>query len=1073
MRFPTRFLTAHIRPHFHSIALFLLVFLLFVTNYKSDTYLSGWDNLQTELYPWLAVKRAFFASWQEYQSFGLASGLAHASDILRALIMWVLSFVLPEQLLRYLFHFGMVFLAALGMFKLLEMKTPRTYAFTGSVFYILNIGTIQYMALPLESFSAFLAALPWLLYTYIRLIDIHTLPFTRRVFQFFLANILATPAFYIQTTFLVYGATLVLVTIGVLLVNSPFIRNWLKIGAVGSLAAILVLVSNLFWLAPQIYFLATDGNVVKEAKSNSLSTDDLFYLNQEKGTVRDFALLEGFYFDLNSPTRGPLFQEFKMYFTASPVAVLRIVIVGICVVGIPFFRRYHPAMIGILLMCAIALLSITPPFSNMNELIRRNETLNQIFRAPFTKFVVPYVLVASYFFTHGLLLISTLARRFGKHHKLLLRFVGIHPGQPQLPTHRHDALNTRRHNFYPTKILPATMERTPAIFGLIAVLIISFPAFLGNYINKEMRVRIPDEYKAVMAYLKDQDPSLRIGLLPEYTHWGWYLHRWGYNGSGFLWYGIEQPIVSRTFDVWSDKSESYYWEIKAAIDAEDPEHFARILEKYSISFLLLDKTLIPVSSSIKGLQYDRIEILLKRVPEIEQVIAGEQLQLYRFNARVRPNTFVTLYEGILPNIGPPIKITNYDPAYHLYGTYKTDPENLYYAYFPYADFTTQTTIPNSRWKITKKQNQIEIASSLPRTVAKNPILYKVVGEDSFNTLLFDDTRPATISGKIRNELVTTPPEYPSPAPLNAPYFNLIFPAKTLVHNALTKAEVVPCGPSVDATWVTRARNGLSVRSARGGSGCVQIVLDNLEQRNGYLVHIKSLNQTGRPFYFYALDRTKSQGYIEDRLKNSSSYYVFPPLYRYGVGYNLTFQNTSYSHADAVNTLEKVTVYYLPYTQIANTRFVLGGSEPKKTELATIPVAVEKPNYYTFIIQTEQQKGQDTQQNYTLVLHQQFQKGWKAYAVENYQKLNSFGRFLATIFPWTHGKEITSHILVNNWANGWEVQNSNKQNLQNTTIIISFVPQHLQYAGYGALIGTVVVFLVGNVIFSCKNGYLGK
>ena len=130
---------------------------------------------------------------------------------------------------------------------------------------------------------------------------------------------------------------------------------------------------------------------------------------------------------------------------------------------------------------------------------------------------------------------------------------------------------------------------------------------MGNYFADIMKVGLPDPYRQTINYFKQQDKDKRIAFLPDYTFWGWFSHRWGYDGSGFLWYGIEQPMVSRTFDVWSLTSESYYWEIKYAIESINPALFEQVLQKYDIDYLVLDKTLQPVSSVEEGLQYDQLD----------------------------------------------------------------------------------------------------------------------------------------------------------------------------------------------------------------------------------------------------------------------------------------------------------------------------------------------------------------------------------------------------------------------------------------------------------------------------------
>src|SRR3990167_10966482 len=108
-----------LKKYKYQILRFFIVLVLFSVNYKSGTYLSGWDNLQTELNPGLAVKRAVFSVWEEYQSFGLTAGMAHAADLPRTVFLWIMSFVIPQNMIRYFYHFLMLLLGGFGMFGLL------------------------------------------------------------------------------------------------------------------------------------------------------------------------------------------------------------------------------------------------------------------------------------------------------------------------------------------------------------------------------------------------------------------------------------------------------------------------------------------------------------------------------------------------------------------------------------------------------------------------------------------------------------------------------------------------------------------------------------------------------------------------------------------------------------------------------------------------------------------------------------------------------------------------------------------------------------------------------------------
>ena len=162
----------------YQILLTIIVGVLFWVNYRPGTYLSGWDNLQTELNPGLAVKRAFFSVWEEYQSFGLTAGMAHAADLLRAIFLWIVSFVLPQNIIRYFYHFLMLLLGGLGMMKLLNNETMKQsnnkiIPFLGALFYMLNLGTVQIFYLPFESFSTFFAFLPWGIWSFMKFLGIH------------------------------------------------------------------------------------------------------------------------------------------------------------------------------------------------------------------------------------------------------------------------------------------------------------------------------------------------------------------------------------------------------------------------------------------------------------------------------------------------------------------------------------------------------------------------------------------------------------------------------------------------------------------------------------------------------------------------------------------------------------------------------------------------------------------------------------------------------------------------------------------------------------------------------------
>jgi len=152
-----------IRKHAYIIALFAIVFVVYVANYVPGTWLTGWDNLHSEFNFSLNIHRSLLAVWQEYQGLGLLGGMGHASDLLRELLLYPFSFVLPQSFLRYFFHFVMLFVGVFGVYTILDTlllahspkRMGKKAAFLGALFYLLNLGTIQYFYTPFEPYSTF------------------------------------------------------------------------------------------------------------------------------------------------------------------------------------------------------------------------------------------------------------------------------------------------------------------------------------------------------------------------------------------------------------------------------------------------------------------------------------------------------------------------------------------------------------------------------------------------------------------------------------------------------------------------------------------------------------------------------------------------------------------------------------------------------------------------------------------------------------------------------------------------------------------------------------------------------
>lgn len=914
----------------YQFLLAIVVFILFLVNYRSGTLLTGWDNLQTELNPGLAVKRAFFSVWEEYQSFGLTAGMAHAADLPRAVFLWIMSFAIPQNMIRYFYHFLMLLLGGLGAFKLFKKtsevkheqnreQTSEVYAFFGALFYMLNLGTVQIFYLPYEAFSTFFALLPWGIWSFSKIINNESNNWK----LFFLINLLGAPAFYTQQLFIVY-----LMVLGCFALIK--IKNLKRI----LLAFFLIIIINSFWLLPQIYFLKTNGQVVTEAKNNTLSTESVYFQNYEKGTIDNFLRLEGFYFDLKGRDNTFLFAPWKDHFNGI-FGVLPYVfgLTGLMGLISLIKKRKNVDYMLIFLLCAIGLLLATPPFSWINELIRQIPIINQIFRSPFTKFVIPYSFIYSYLVVIGIKIISDKSRSFRL-------FLGI---------------------------------------CFLAILLYSFPAFQGYFFSPEMKVKIPDDYYSVIDYFKSEGKNSRIALLPDYTFWGWFFNKWGYNGSGFLWYGIEQPIVSRTFDVWSKSSESYFWESKTSFEAEDIEKLIGVFNKYNIDYLLLDKSLIPVGSSYKALQYDRVNELLTKSLNVTPIFYGENIYLYKINHDYFSKNFVS-FSSTLVGIEPKVDVTNDDQAFFENGFYGYDRNLKPDIFYPFLSLTSQVASIDKNWQITEDNNYFYLKT--PFYIDIND--FELLLNDTYEETILIDNKPIKISLKIeptiQNNIFTIKIE------------------KKIIKNYRVNSDQLPDFGFTDLT---------------------------LSQGLGYLLRVKSINNFGLPLFFYIVDETKKQSYLEDRLNNQINYFIIQPKYKYGLGYTFAFQNKSFKNLTSSNNLEELSLYLFPYKALKEMKFIRNDYRPQKIDFDN-RFEAKKINYFTYkiILNNETMK-----QSNNLILFQSYSPGWVAF---------------------TNGK-LLNHVLINNWANGWLLNNEVTKESSNGIIYIIFWPQYLEFLGFGLLI----------------------
>lgn len=920
-----------VKKHLDKIVLGLVLLFICFKNFTPGTFLIGWDNLLPELNIWLNLKRSLFAVWQEYQGLGLVGGMGHATDLIRQLIILPFTLILPINLVRYLWQFAMLFGGTFGIYFGLKntLRFTKSVSFLGALFYLLNFGTIQYFWAPLESFSTFWGFFPWLIFSLWNYLDNQT---SANLKKLLLINLLAIPSFYVQTLFVVYIICVSLILLAHFITSKKFSN--LKLYS--SIALMLFLI-NSFWLLPQIYFLKANLKNPVSGIGNFMSSDESFARNQYRGYLPDFFLLRGYYLDFPD-TEGQFMAPWSIHFTNQYTLICGYILSSIFLLGLIYLlsqsKKLDFKKFSLLLMfslTALALLSATPPFAQINSLLRLSGLVNQIFRSPFTKFIVPAAFSFSLLTAYGLKTISNLLTQIK----------------------------------YSQKIF------TPLLIAVYCLLftIFSYPVFTGNFISPKFRRQIPPEYFNLFSYLQTQSPSARIGNLPSGSFWGWTNYRWGYRGSGFLWYALPQPVLDRAFDAWNLNNEQYYWELDQALQKKDPYLLSRVLKKYSVEYLLFDNNIYFPDEFVYSKLSLATKDLLDQTPGVKLDRQFGQISLYRTSVPTSPY--------LLTN---PINtsVTNFffeDNVFQQHQDYlsATNDSSLDYPFLNLFANRLQSEFP---YHLSLKQDNIIITRKSDYSAVSVPM-------DNSTNLQKD---------------ISLPSNQPNSSHLLSDHHSYQLLAYNFPNASLSKSYLV----KVDYQYLAGLPLTISVNS------------DNRQQK----------------YLFTRLDK---------KVGVQTAWFILPAheTSDFNQGITVLFNNNSLNNLPTQNKIFDVNLYPIPYYDLAQQ-----SSPPSVTISERSYLDSENHLFYYQVFLP-------SNSNVTshLVFPQSFSPGWLAFYFHGFKPV-----FL------------TNHVLVNNWANGWEINN-----LTNKTIFVLFWPQFLEFLGFGLLFLLLLAFLCKYLILHLRSG----
>lgn len=1097
--------------HLHLAIILFLLFSVFIANFSHTGFLMGWDNLMPEFNNLLNIKRSIFSAWQESHGLGVPAGNGHAADLPRQIFLSLLSIIIPLNLLRYIWVFAMLGLGTFSSYflikKLISENKDSLGPLLGSIFYLLNLATIQNFFIPFEPFITFFGFLPLLLLTAISYIKT---PSKKYFLVFLITAIFALPLSHIPTIFFVYLGVLFFVTLGFYFQNKNYLKKIVKI----FLATFLL---NSFWLLPFIYFTLTNSGVAFSAKINQMSTPTVFGQNKEFGGILDLMLLKGFWFNNVDLVQIGMFE--RMFDTwrfhlENPLVIFvgylsfLIILVGV----VSALRSKNRSFWGFLLLffISISLLSInTFPFSYLNSILREIPVFNQVFRSPFTKIATFASLSFALFFGVG---INYLFEKLNK------------------------------------KVNGRLLEIALGSLFIFSLVFFSLPVFKGQLFYSKIKNNLPNEYFDLFNFFQKQDHNSRIANFPQNTFWGWTFYGWGYGGSGFIWYGLPQPVMDRAYDVWGEKNENYYWEISQALYSKNPEMFSLVLNKYQISWIIIDENIIS-SDSQKTLFNTELKEIILEIPDIKEVENFGKIRVYSLNLKDKPRDFVFL-TGELP-VTNAYRWGNQDVFYQNQGNYITLPnsENWYFNYFyPFRSLFSNKTKADQEFKIRENNesldfianlypsqslvtlsipsfNQIEnvipidIISQLTeggriRILAKLKTPEVFIKEDNIVSKIWEEQRESELflipqssifpvnlningtrdieltksegrkrlgsaflvkgeknlitisnssgilgSGVIASDSLDFSSE---PIEINIPsiakstqiivrvdkiednYLGFLQTPKHIAKNRLLNCDKYRRG-KYDFELVNEGGVELLRFRSKGATGCISYYLPNLIHDQGYLILVENKNQKGNPLHFWVLNEDEDTAPINTYLTDNKTLTNSQIIIppQERFGQAYSFNFQNPSIVDESINYLGDVATY-PIPYNFLSRINLKSSNSIESESYMDNFQVSKINPSLYSVKLEDQIPS------MIVLSQSYNKGWAAYDISSQQ--SEVGSWLAKVFPFIFGKELKNHFMVSNWENGWRILGNPEK------VVIVYLPQYLQYLGFLLFLGGVVLII---------------
>lgn len=637
--------------HWPAFLLTLISLLLCILNYTPRTFLSGWDTLHPEFNFSLNFQRIFWGVFRTEQGLGAVAAHSHMVELPRMIILWIVNPLLPMSFLRYFYIFLMLIIGPVGVFYLLRYlisqlikhnsKIGIVSAFLAGLWYLLNLGTMQVFIVPFEMFATQYGFLPWLFFLSIQFLREENKKQRRKLLLFFgVFSFFASPMAYAATLWYVFFSFFALFFL--ILCIHPLRRTFILSKRIFVILLVMITM-NAYWLLPNLYFLKTQSAVIQEANINKLFSEQAFLYNKEFGTVTDILLLKSFFFDwsiFNGNGFEGLVKQWTKHLQNPFISIIGFSMSVIAISGIIFsiwkktFFRW--SLLGTLFVLLVFLFNDNQPTSFLFNKIQASLPLfKEALRFPHNKVYGIYMLIFAIYFGYGnYFFLSQLTR---------------------------------------LRIRVATTAYAVSI--LVLLIIFMEPAFRSQLISPYMRIPLPQDYFNLFSWMNKQPDTAKVALLPIHSFWGWEYHSGnnryspGFQGAGFLWFGMKQPLLHRDFDRWSTYNEQAYKELSYAVYSNNSRLLAEVAQKYVIKYFILDESIIAPSQDPEVLYFPQLKNMLADTAYFEkQATFGSKLSVYL--VKETHDNLVSLLINP-PSVQPSVQTLYEDFAYTMLGDYVT------------------------------------------------------------------------------------------------------------------------------------------------------------------------------------------------------------------------------------------------------------------------------------------------------------------------------------------------------------------------------------------------------------------